>query len=500
MTHPLRTPSPEAHEIMMTLASELHRTLRSKVVACGMSDSKGSLRFSVVVPAGAKVPRGVVDLEAHPGLANAMRDREVTHLPERTASLFGADRAIAVPWHEDGGRTGVCVLVPSPDCAQPAYPEMLSMIVRQVASRLAAIKARDEMAERVEELEQTASAFRVLVETTAEPVKLIDLDGRVRVWNSACTDLYGWTPAEVMGEVLPHVPADLHARTIADLRRAASAGRTTEGDVLSQRKDGSRMALRGTWIPMQNAQGYPVGVLSFVRNMIADSRLEEMKSDFISLVSQEMKNPITAILGFTQLLSRPEIWEDPVKRMRTVRALEARGQQMASLIDDLLLASRIEQGDLHLDREPIDLAGLIADTVSRFQAVQRSHRFIMDVDTRLPKVSVDKRRMEHVVSSLLSNAVKHSPDAAEVRVSAVREGDIAVVSVTDRGIGIGADDLPHVWDRFFQADSGTRRAYPGAGLGLYLVKMVVDAHGGTAHVRSVPGQGSVFSVRLPLDR
>jgi signal transduction histidine kinase len=234
--------------------------------------------------------------------------------------------------------------------------------------------------------------------------------------------------------------------------------------------------------------------------MIGDSRLEQMKGDFVSLVSQEMKNPITAILGFSQLLSRPEVWEDPVKRMRTVRALETRGQQMATLIDDLLLASRIEQGDLHLDREPTDLASLIGDTVSRFEQVQRTHRFVMDVDTRLPKVSVDRRRMEQVVSSLLSNAVKYSPDFAEVRVSAVQEGHAAVVSVTDHGIGIGPDELPRVWERFFQADSGTRRAYPGAGLGLYLVKMVVEAHGGTVHARSVPGQGSVFSVDLPLDR
>lgn len=499
MTRSRRTPSTDAHETMVTLAVELQRTLGSKVVACGVVDAKGVLRFTASAPDGAKVPRGPVNLGVHPDLADAIAAREVTQLTDRTATLFGGGPATAVPWHTDGGQRGVCVLAPSEDRAQPAFSEMLSMFGRQVASGLAAIRARDEMTERVEELEQTASAFRTLVESTAEPVKLLDLDGRVRVWNSACAELYGWTAAEAMGQVLPHVPSDLRTHTIADLRRAASTGDTVDVEVSSQRKDGSRITLRGTWIPMQNAQGYPVGVLSFVRTIMADSLLEEMKSDFVSLVSQEMKNPITAILGFTQLLSRPEIWEDPVKRTRTIRALEARAQQMASLIDDLLLASRIEHGDLHLDREPVDLASMIADTVSRFEQVQRSHRFVMDVDTRLPKVDADKRRMEQVISSLLSNAVKHSPDAAEVRVSAVRDGDSAVVSVTDHGIGIGVDDLPRVWDRFFQADSGTRRAYPGAGLGLYLVKMVVEAHGGSAHAQSVPGQGSVFSVRLPLD-
>lgn len=357
-----------------------------------------------------------------------------------------------------------------------------------------------DLAERIEELEQTASAFRVLVEATAEPVKLLDLDGRVRVWNGACVALYGWTAAETMGQVLPHVPSDRHKRVIADLRRVAATEKTAEVDVASQRKSGSRMTLSGIWIPMHDAQGNPVGILSFVRTMTADSGLEEMKSDFVSLVTQEMKNPVTAILGFAQLLARPEIWEDPVKRSRTVRALEMRGQRMVTLIDDLLVASRIEGGDLHLDREPTDLAGLVADTVSRFEQVQRTHRFVIDVDTRLPKVDVDKHRMEQVVSSLLSNAVKFSPAGAEVRVSAVRDGAYAALSVTDSGAGVASQDLPRVWDRFFQADSGTTRAYPGAGLGLYLVKMIVEAHGGTAHAESVPGQGSVFSVRLPLER
>ena len=357
-----------------------------------------------------------------------------------------------------------------------------------------------DLAERIDELEQTASAFRVLVEATAEPVKLLDLDGRVRVWNGACVELYGWTAAEAIGTVLPHVPPDGRKRVIADLRRVAAAEATTEVEVTSQRKDGSRMTLSGIWVPMHDAQGHPVGILSFVRTMTADSGLEEMKRDFVSLVSQEMKNPVTAILGFAQLLARPEIWEDPVKRTRTVRALELRGQQMVTLIDDLLIASRVEGGGLHLDHEPTDLAGLVADVVSRFEQVQRTHGFVMDVDSRLPKVDVDRHRIEQVISSLLSNAVKFSPAGAEVRVSAVRDNGYAVISVTDSGVGVAAADLLRIWDRFFQADSGTTRAYPGAGLGLYLVKMIVEAHGGTAHAESVPGQGSVFSVRLPLER
>jgi PAS domain S-box-containing protein len=501
MTRSRRMPSPDEQEIVATIAFELQRTLAMRSVACGTVDRQGDLRFLAGAPDGAKMPRGIVDLEAHPDLAAAVHGREVTQLSGRTAALFGGERAIAVPWRAGGTSLGVCVLVASrdEDADEPASPDMLGMFGRQVAAALTAVKARDEMAERVEDLEQTASAFRMLVETTAEAVKLLDLDGRVRVWNGACEALYGWTAAEALGTILPHVPAGERTHVIADLRRTASAGDPADVEVVSQRKDGSRLMLRGTWIPMHDARGYPVGVLSFVRTVMADSDLERMKGDFVSLVSQEMKNPITAILGFTQLLSRPEIWEDAVKRTRTVRALEARAQQMATLIDDLLLASRIEQGELRLDHESTDLASLVTDTVSRFEQVQRSHRFVMDVDSRLPRVDVDRRRIEQVVSSLLSNAVKYSPDSAEVRVTAARDGDDAVLSVTDRGVGLGADDLPRVWDRFFQADSGSSRMYPGSGLGLYLVKMVAEAHGGTAHAESVPGEGSVFSVRLPLD-
>jgi signal transduction histidine kinase len=239
-------------------------------------------------------------------------------------------------------------------------------------------------------------------------------------------------------------------------------------------------------------------VLTIVRRVDADSRLDRMQGDFLSLVSQELRNPLTAVLGFAQLLARPEIAEDPNKRARTVRALESRTQEMAAVVDDLLLASRIERGELRLRRQPSDLATLVTETVTRFEQFQPKHRFLIDVDTRIPQIDVDARRIEQALTNLLSNAVKYSPGHEDVRISALPDGDEVVLSVADRGEGIPAAELESIFDRFYKA--GASKDEAGAGLGLYLVRMIAEAHGGSVSVASKPKKGSTFTIRLPLVR
>jgi PAS domain S-box-containing protein len=337
------------------------------------------------------------------------------------------------------------------------------------------------------------------MESTSDAVKIVDLDGRLRAWNAGCEALYGYKAREVIGQVLPHMLPEDRSRAVADFRRIASMGIVEEDrEMLAVRKDGSRVAVAVTAVPLQDADGLPAGVLTIVRRVDADSRVDQMQGDFLSLVSQELRNPLTAVLGFAQLLGRPEIAEDPTKRARTVRALESRTQEMAAVVDDLLLASRIERGELRLRREPTDLATLVTETVTRFEQFQPRHRFLIDVDTRIPPVDVDPRRIGQALTNLLSNAVKYSPGSEDVRVSAVPDGDQIVVSVADKGEGIPGVDLERVFDRFYKG--GASKGEPGAGLGLFLVRMIAEAHGGSVTVVSKPKKGSTFTIRLPFVR
>lgn len=427
-----------------------------------------------------------------PSFARAWETGGAVALTRAEAERFGAEEATAVPF-EAGDAAGLCVIIGS---GPERLGTMLDHVGASASMLVRMLGEREERRRRIGELEGSLTAFRALMEATSDAVKIVDLDGRIRAWNRGCERLYGYTAREVIGQVMPHVPPAGRTRAIADFRRIATLSTIEERQLVAVRKDGSLVSTTATAIPLHDAEGLQTGIMTIVRSIEADSRLERMQGEFLSLVSQELRNPLTALMGFAQLLGRPEIADDPRKRARTVRALESRAQRMATAVDDLLLASRVERGELLLKREPVELATLVPEVVGRFEQFESRHRLVIDVDTRIGPVSADARRLGQAVTNLLSNAVKYSPSGREVRVRVVRDGGDAVIDVRDHGVGIAAAEIERVFDRFYKTDAD--RAEPGAGLGLYLVKAIVEGHGGTVSVTSKQGQGSTFTIRLPL--
>jgi len=474
-------------------AATVQRLLGERAGVMGVVGRTGKMRFWGDPKDGRKP--STAPAQDYPAIVRAMAEDRAVSLSVAEAAKFGVKVAVAVPFAVDDDAKGVVVLLGLSETDQS--PAAFAVLTSLASASVRDLRERDGLHKRVAELEQTVSGFRALMEATSDAVKIVDLDGRVRAWNAGCETLYGYRAREVIGKVLPHMTPDDRSRAVMDFRRIASLGAVEEREVVATRKDGSRLAATSTAVPLIDSDGLPAGVMTIIRRVQADSRLDQMQDDFLSLVSQELKNPLTAVLGFAQLLARPEIAEDPQKRARTVRALESRAQQMAAVVDDLLLASRIERGDLRLRREPTDLASLVTETVGRFEQFQPKHRFLIDVDTRMGPVRVDSRRIEQAVTNLLSNAVKYSPDADDIRVSVLPEGACAVISVTDRGDGIPLSDLERVFDRFYKGAS--TKGEPGAGLGLYLVRMIAEAHGGNVKVTSKPTHGSTFTLRLPLE-
>lgn len=481
--------------LLEELTARLQEALGEVPVLCAVLESGERLRFWGSPTTGKRPPSSA--LAAYPAIAEALRTARPARLSPEEAARFGSDSGTVVPFSGDADGPGACVLLGPWNTDQP--PTALAGLSVAIGSTLALIRERDDLRRRLGEIEQTVSGFRALMESTSDAVKIVDLDGRVRAWNAGCETLYGYKAREVIGHVLPHMLPGDRSRAVADFRRIASMGIVEEDrEMAAVRKDGSRVAVAVTAVPLQDAEGLPAGVLTIVRRVDADSRLDQMQGDFLSLVSQELRNPLTAVLGFAQLLARPEIAEDPTKRARTVRALESRTQEMAAVVDDLLLASRLERGELRLRRQATDLATLVTETVTRFEQFQPKHRFLIDVDTRVEPIDVDPRRIEQALTNLLSNAVKYSPGSEDVRISALPDGDQVVLSVADKGDGIPLADLERVFDRFYKG--GASKGEPGAGLGLYLVRMIAEAHGGSVSVASKPKKGSTFTIRLPLVR
>jgi signal transduction histidine kinase/CheY-like chemotaxis protein len=224
-----------------------------------------------------------------------------------------------------------------------------------------------------------------------------------------------------------------------------------------------------------------------------------LKDEFLATLSHELRTPLTAVLGWSHMLREGRL--DEKTHAAAVQTIERNARAQQQIIDDILDVSRIITGHLRLDPEPLDVRAVVesaADTV-RPAAAAKQIRLDLRFDPRPAPVNGDSRRLQQVVWNLLSNAVKFTPRGGEVRVRVEPVGRHLRLSVADTGLGIRADFLPHVFERFRQGDQSTTRAHGGLGLGLAIVRHLVELHGGTASVESPgPDQGSTFTVELPL--
>ncbi|HLA44448.1 MAG TPA: HAMP domain-containing sensor histidine kinase, partial [Aggregatilineales bacterium] len=177
--------------------------------------------------------------------------------------------------------------------------------------------------------------------------------------------------------------------------------------------------------------------------------------------------------------------------------IEEEADRLTELIENLLAASKLQAEGMRLNYEDVDLYGLIERVVERFRTQTDIHDLILDFPEKLPIITGDETRLRQVVDNLLSNAIKYSPGGGQIRISGQFDDNLVTISVADSGVGLRPDQLQHVFERFYRADDDLSRATQGTGLGLFLARAVIEAHGGTIQVESEPGKGSVFSFTLP---
>jgi signal transduction histidine kinase len=226
---------------------------------------------------------------------------------------------------------------------------------------------------------------------------------------------------------------------------------------------------------------------------------ERRKNDFLAMLAHELRNPLAPIRNAVEVLKRPTVESSHVEWARDI--IDRQLTQLTHLVDDLLDVSRITHGKIVLKLECLDLSAVIAQAVeaSRPLIATRRHKLSVTLPSEPLQVEGDSVRLTQVFSNLLDNAAKYTPDGGHIRVGVTAEGDQdAVIRVLDNGVGISADALPHVFDLFTQTERSLDRAEGGLGIGLNLVKQLVEMHGGQAEVHSLGlGQGCEFVVRLP---
>lgn len=234
--------------------------------------------------------------------------------------------------------------------------------------------------------------------------------------------------------------------------------------------------------------------------------VDRLKGELVASVSHELRTPLTSICGYAEMLlgvpgpvTGPAAEPTPERRM--LQVIERNGRRLLGLVDDLLTLSRVDAGHFGQYEQPVDLADLVRSSVGVLTPSLAQNRIRLDVDTPdgLPTVDGDRSQLERVVLNLLTNAVKFSEPEGTVSVglAAVQAGERVRLTVTDRGIGITPEEMPKLFTRFFRSEEARRRVIQGTGLGLAVVKEIVDRHGGEISVRSEPAQGTTMTVLLP---
>jgi signal transduction histidine kinase len=243
-------------------------------------------------------------------------------------------------------------------------------------------------------------------------------------------------------------------------------------------------------------EGNLLNIIASVRDITHFREAEELKSTFISVISHELKTPVALIKGFVGTLRRDDVsWNSDVVQ-DSLEVIEEEADHLTELIENLLDASRLQAGGLNLNHCDLKFETFTEKMAERFRTQSDKHTIVVDFPPEFPIVMADEDRLNQVLSNLLSNAIKYSPEGGEILISGQVRPKQVIICVRDQGPGISPGDIPHVFDRFYRGDSASRTT-KGAGLGLYLTRAIIEAHGGRIWVDPRPGDGARICFSLP---
>ena len=343
---------------------------------------------------------------------------------------------------------------------------------------------------------------------------VLSADARITWANAALTSVLGYAPGELVGKSLRMIftPEDLERGLDAhEIDVARKVGRA-EDDRWHLSKDGSRVFCNGILTCLKSTDGDVAGFIKVFRdrtdirtqtetleNRLSEAlRLASRKDTFLSTLAHELRNPINAITNAAVLAKRSQ---DPDHAAKTIEIVERQSATIARLIDDLLDATRIDVGRLRLNIEPVNLQDAIASAVGlQSPAIQAKGQVIRAVVPEVPIVlQADPVRLEQILRNVLDNATKYTPSSGHIWVTATVEAGKAVIRIQDDGDGMNAETLPRIFELFTRGEKALDSASEGLGIGLAVVKNLVQLHGGIIEVQSGgPGRGTEFTLKLPL--
>ena len=363
-------------------------------------------------------------------------------------------------------------------------------------------QARAEAEAARQALSESEQLNRSILDSTTAVIYVKDARGRYITVNRQFEDLFHVRKEEIKGKT----DYDVFSKEMADVftsndRRVLESHKALEVEEIVAHDDGAHTYMSSK-VPIFDSTGVPYAVCSISTDITARQEIEQLKADFLSMVTHDLRGPISAIKALSgTLLMEQGSWDNKTI-LGDINTIDEEADRMAELVGNLLDMSRIEANSMPQDPETCHLADITSECIRQIEKsrIGGRHGIHAEVPLELPELYADYNQISRVIFNLLSNAIKYSPQGSEVHLRCYvdpKDGGMIVTEVEDHGGGIPAGDVGKIFDKFFRVTSQRGRGRPGAGLGLAICKSIVEAHDGKIWVDSQPGKGSTFFFSLP---
>jgi len=341
-----------------------------------------------------------------------------------------------------------------------------------------------------------------LLDSAADGILILNAENLIERCNPAFANLWGMPISKIVERPHADVIRWTRVESRLTLEQAEAQGWPltphatlyVEGDL--ERPDLMPLPVGITYAPLLTPAGHLINIVATVRDITHFREADEIKRTFISVISHELKTPVALIKGYVGTLRRDDATWDRTIVQDSLAVIEEEADRLTELIENLLDATRLQSGTLSLNRSDLAIEHTAERVADRFKIQAPGHEFICDFSSDFPVIMGDEDRLEQVLFNLLSNGVKYSPNGGEIRITGQVRPERIVICVSDQGPGIAPGDIPYIFDRFYRASEASRKT-KGAGLGLFLSRAVVEAHGGRIWVDPMPDQGARICFSLP---
>ncbi|MDP2726104.1 MAG: ATP-binding protein [Dehalococcoidia bacterium] len=411
------------------------------------------------------------------------------------ATALGTFHVVALPLRNEGRLTGLIFLFHPSESPQLIvdHPAVYNIILDEVGIVIQNARLLQRLVEEKRWLE-------AVIRNSADGILIVDRDQRILGFNPALEGMAGWRVEEVQGRSCQEV---LRLAAAPDVQENLAFFQTEGHDglcpveALLLTRDGRHIAVEANYSAIHGDSGEVLGGVIGLRDITARKEAQELQSTFLSVVSHELQTPIAIIEGYAGILSEEGLELPKDQLQQKLRVIREESRLLSKMVENLLYASRIQAGGLELRREPVDLPSLSRRVAQRMEPISKKHTITIDLPHPFPTVMADYERVQEVLTNLLDNAMKYSPKGGTILIEGeVRSGEVAI-SVVDSGRGIPQADRERVFDRFFRRGGGLTNMAKGTGLGLFICKSIVEAHGGRIWVEPDPGGGARFRFTLP---